>query len=147
MRFERGRWVRAIFERLASGGRLLTVLEVAVAVSLFLPWHRYAILGIRGTTDGFHSWGLVTALGVVVTVWALTADDRPRRVAPPTMRIVGTALEFLGAALYLAIGPGSYHSDKVQAAYGPSYGAVVAFLAALAAFLLVLRQGVPHREP
>lgn len=138
--------MRAIFERLGSEGRLLTVLEVAVALSLFLPWHHYAILGLRGTTDGFHSWGLVTALGVVVTVWALTAEDRPRRVTLRTVRMVGTGLEFLGAALYLVIGPGSYHSDKVQATYGPSYGAVVAFLVGLAAFLLVLRQGVPRRD-
>lgn len=138
--------MRAIYDRLGSGGLLLTVVEVVIAVSLFLPWHRYAILGLRGTTDGFHSWGLVTALGVVVTVWALTAEERARRITLQTVRYVGTALEFLGAALFLAIGPGSYHSDKVQAAYGPSYGAVVAFIAALAAFLLVLRQGAPRRD-
>lgn len=138
--------MRGIFERLGRRELLLTVLQVVVVVSLFLPWHSYSILGLQGSSDGFHGWGLLSALGVLVTVWAMTAPERTRRIPLQRARNVGTALEFLGAALFLAIGPGAYHSDKVRAAFGPSYGVVVTFLAALASFLLTIRQGVSSND-
>ncbi|WP_298338914.1 hypothetical protein [Ferrimicrobium sp.] len=138
--------MRVIWERLRTEDRVLSVCVVAIAITLFLPWHTYAILSITGTTDGFHSWGFLTALGVLLLAFVLTSDGEfftrhTPRISLGSWRVIGAALMFGGAALYLTIGPGSYHSTEVPVAYGPSYGVYLAFLIGLAALLLTFRQG------
>jgi hypothetical protein len=141
-----GRCLKIIWKRLRAEDRILSVSVVAVAITLFLPWHTFAILNISGTTDGFNSWGYLTVLGVLLLAFVLTSDEaffarHTPKVSMGAWRVVGAGLMFAGAALYLTIGPGSYHSTEVPAAYGPSYGVYLTFLIALAALLLTFRQG------
>lgn len=138
--------MKIIWERLRAEDRVLSVGVLAVAVTLFLPWHSFAILSISGTTDGFNSWGYVTVLGVLLLAFVLTSDEaffarHTPKISLATWRVVGAGLMFAGAALYLTIGPGSYKSTEVPAAYGPSYGVYLAFMIALASLLLTFRQG------
>ncbi|WP_276944142.1 hypothetical protein [Ferrimicrobium acidiphilum] len=138
--------MKIIWERLRAEDRILSATVVAVAVTLFLPWHSFAILSVAGTTDGFHSWGFLTVLGVLLLAFVLTSDEsfftrHTPKVSIGAWRVVGAGLMFAGAALYLTVGPGSYHSTEVAAAYGPSYGVYLTFLIALAALLLTFRQG------
>ena len=138
--------MRDIWARLRSEDRVLSVCTVAIAITLFLPWHSYSILSVQGTTDGFHSWGFLTALGVLLLAFVLTSDGQffvrhTPKVALETWRVIGALAMFAGAALYLTIGPGSYHSTKVPVNYGPAFGVYIAFLVGLAALLLTFRQG------
>ncbi len=141
-----GYCLKTIWDRLRSEDRVLSLCTIAIAISLFLPWHTYAILSIKGTTDGFHSWGLLTAFGVLLMAFVLTSEGRvfaryTPKISLAAWRVIGALVMFAGAALYLTIGPGSYHSSEVPVNYGPAFGAYAAFLIGLAALLLTFRQG------
>ena len=133
------------WKALGKSEQMLYILTAVVAISLFLPWRSYSILGIGGWNNGFSGWGMLTAFGVVAEVFALTSRRSSYKiggaeVSSLQLRIAGGALMFIGSALYLAIGAGSYQSNLVAASFGPSYGVYIAFLAGLAILLIALKE-------
>ncbi len=134
-------WERfSVHERIAAGG------AVVVAISLFLPWYGYSFLGYSASIDGFHSYGLLAALGVVVLVFGLVAEARgvklPARAAiGRRSNLAGGILMVVGSLLFLLAYHQSSSSSTVLFSYGPETGVYLAILGSVLALFGVVSAG------
>ena len=127
-------------EGMAAAGALV------VAISLFLPWYGYSFLGYSVSIDGFHSYGLLSALGVVVMAFTLVAGARRSQL--PGWAGIGRRsylasgiLMLAGSVLFLVAYHRSYSSGSVLFTYGPQPGVYLAILGSALALFGIARAG------
>lgn len=127
--------LKAFVRGTATETRILGVCTILVFIALLMPWYSVSLLGFSASVNGFHRWGWLTFLGLVVAAVATTtlaragrspnwAAERERRVlrAP----LIAGILETIGAIAFLVDVESS--SDGLG---GPSAGLYLALLAGL----------------
>ncbi|ACU53022.1 hypothetical protein Afer_0047 [Acidimicrobium ferrooxidans DSM 10331] len=121
---------------LGTSGRIVTVVSVIVLIALFLPWYGVSIGSLSVSVDGLHSYGLLTALGVVVVAVGVGANAPWVRGA----RLAGVVLEAVGAVAFLAAYHAAGSTSALSVSFGPEIGVYLALLASLVGVVAALNE-------
>jgi hypothetical protein len=122
---------------LGTMGRVAAILTAVVLIALLMPWYGVSIGSYSISVDGFHSFGLLTALGVVSVVAGIVRNDASWA---RSARLVGTILETAGAALFLASYHTAYSTNVLSVSFGPQIGVYLALAAGAAGLVVGLNE-------
>lgn len=121
---------------LGTSGRIVTVVSAVVLVALLLPWYGVSVGSLSVSVDGLHSYGLLSALGVVVVAAGVVAQAPWVRSA----RLVGVVFEAVGAVAFLAAYHAAGSTSALSVSFGPEIGVYVALLASLVGVVAALNE-------
>jgi len=109
--------------RLSGGDRVLVAGSAVVLLSLLLPWWDN---GLGSTADGFHDWGWLSLLGLLLLAALFSVRNfvpetrRPElSVSDPVAYMIGGAAEIVGAVVF-------WLTNNSRLVGGVKYGVFVA---------------------
>ena len=129
-----GEAARALWAESDVHARLVGGATLVVLVALLMPWYSASVFGISASVDGFHRFGWVTFVAMLVGV-AATAALLPRSPLGRATDARGRALLTISAGVFEALGAITYWADassSMDGIGGPSAGLFLALLAGLA---------------
>lgn len=125
--------LKALLDRVPIANRVVGVVTLLVFISMFLPWYSATVYGISVSIDGYHRWGWVTFVGMLIAATAaavtlgVNAPSRAMRGRLPLqLAMVGGLVEVLGAVAFLID-----ISSSANDIGSPSVGLFLALIAGL----------------
>lgn len=128
--------------------KLYSLIAAGIAlVSIILPWMSLKG-GFGGSLNGFHSWGLLSVIGVIGVVVACFLEDKTKPFEGKFKQIAlgSFGAIALGAVIFLirilTFGGGTYGSGeyrvKISNPYTPGFGLFICLLVGAAGVLYIL---------
>jgi len=76
------------WSRMSAASKILLIASVLLFIDLFLAWQKVCILGFCGTASGWHGWGILVGILVIVIIVmeVLILASVPVNVGTDTMR-------------------------------------------------------------
>ncbi len=118
--------------------QLVAGASAVVVVGLFLPWYGIDVGALSVSVDGFHSYGLLSVLGVLAAALSVL---RSSASWSGRLAVGGLVLEALGAALFLLAYHGGASVSAISVSFGPQVGVYLTLLASLVGLGAVTASG------
>src|SRR5437899_7373908 len=93
------------WSRMSTASKILLISSVLLFIDLFLAWQKVCILGFCGTASGWHGWGILVGilLIVIIVMEVLALVNVPVNVGTPQMRLQIEAGIALGVFVFTLI--------------------------------------------